>query len=55
MGVLSVLPRSPNMQILYECVPESRQHSSPEYANHLGPKSEQRLFDSADFWGVFNS
>ena len=26
-----------------------------QYANHLGPKSEQRLFDSADFWGVFNS
>ena len=25
------------------------------YANHLRPKSEQRIFDSADFGGVFNS
>ena len=30
-------------------------HSRGEYANHLGPKSEQRIYDSADFWGVFNS
>ena len=29
--------------------------SSQEYANHLGPKSEKRILDSADFWGVFNS
>ena len=26
-----------------------------QYANHLGPKSENRILDSADFWGVFNS
>ena len=25
------------------------------YDNHLRPKSEQRIFDSADFGGVFNS
>ena len=36
--------------------PQNQQCSNKlQYANHLGPKSEQRLFDSADFWGVFNS
>ena len=26
-----------------------------QWANHLGPKSKQRSFDSADTWGAFNS
>ena len=30
-------------------------NQAPQWANHLGQKSKQRSFDSADTWGVFNS
>ena len=31
-----------------------RLNSVVEYANPLGPKSKERIFDSADIGGVFN-
>ena len=50
MGLLSVLPRSPNMQILYECVPESRQYSSPE----LGSSTAQLFLTLPKLNGLSN-